>query len=123
MQSATALAAPAVPNDQVANQLSVKSDGYDSEEKYAAFMAKYARYAKYSKRMNKELHDLICAPIPGVSIQLTENENLIWIIQIEGPEGTPFIGGVFTVCLDFRDNFPFKPPKINFETMIYHPSV
>ena len=63
------------------------------------------------------------APIPGVSIEPTENDVMIWDIHIEGPEGTPFIGGVFTVRLDFTDNYPFKPPKIHFVTKIYHPGV
>ena len=48
---------------------------------------------------------------------------MIWNITIDGPEGTPFIGGKFVVNLDFTDNYPFKPPKIKFVTKIYHPGV
>ena len=63
------------------------------------------------------------APIAGVAIQPTENDIAVWNIIIDGPEGTPFIGGKFTVNLDFSDNYPFKPPKIKFVTKIYHPGV
>ena len=67
--------------------------------------------------------DLTRAPIAGVEIVPTENDVMIWNVHIEGPEGTPFIGGKFTVNLDFTDNYPFKPPKIKFMTKIYHPGV
>ena len=53
----------------------------------------------------------------------TENDVMIWNVLIDGPEGTPFVGGRFTVNLDFTDNYPFKPPKIKFTTKIYHPGV
>ena len=62
-------------------------------------------------------------PIAGVAIAPTENDVMIWNITIDGPEGTPFIGGKFVVNLDFTDNYPFKPPKIKFVTKIYHPGV
>ena len=63
------------------------------------------------------------SPIAGVTVEPTENDVMIWNVKIEGPEGTPFVGGVFVVNLDFTDNYPFKPPKIKFVTKIYHPGV
>ena len=71
----------------------------------------------------QELGDLNKAPIAGVAIAPTEDNVMIWNITIDGPEGTPFIGGKFVVNLDFSDNYPFKPPKIKFMTKIYHPGV
>ena len=62
-------------------------------------------------------------PIPGVTIEPTEADVMIWNIYIDGPEGTPFVGGRFCVNLNFTDNYPFKPPKIKFTTKIYHPGV
>ena len=79
--------------------------------------------ARKAGRINKELADLNRAPIAGVEVVPTENDVMIWNIHIDGPEGTPFIGGRFTVNLDFTDNYPFKPPKIKFITKIYHPGV
>ena len=73
--------------------------------------------------MVQELGDLTRQPIAGVAIAPTENDVMIWNITIDGPEGTPFIGGKFVVNLDFTDNYPFKPPKIKFVTKIYHPGV
>ena len=47
----------------------------------------------------------------------------VWQLVINGPDGTPFAGGKFKVTLNFNEGFPFKPPKINFNTKIYHPNV
>jgi ubiquitin-protein ligase len=71
----------------------------------------------------KELMDLSKAPIPGVAIELENSEVTKWIVIIDGPEGTPFVGGKFRVSLDFSDSYPFKYPKINVKTKIYHPNV
>ena len=67
--------------------------------------------------------DLNKAPIAGVAIELVESDVTKWNLIIDGPEGTPFVGGKFTVNLDFSDGYPFKPPKIKFVTKIYHPNV
>ena len=49
-------------------------------------------------------------------------DNLVWIIFISGPEGSPYAGGQFQV--EFKlDNFPFKPPTVSFKTPIYHPNI
>lgn len=58
----------------------------------------------------------------GVTIEVA-NDLFMWKLLIDGPEGTPFVGGKFIVNVDFSDNYPFKPPKIKFVTKIYHPNV
>jgi ubiquitin-protein ligase len=67
--------------------------------------------------------DLNKAPLPGVAIELVDSDVTKWNVILDGPEGTPFIGGKFTVNLDFSEGYPFKPPKIKFVTKIYHPNV
>lgn len=58
----------------------------------------------------------------GVTIEVGD-DLFVWKLIIQGPEGTPFVGGRFIVNVDFSDNYPFKPPKIKFLTKIYHPNV
>ena len=39
-----------------------------------------------------------------------------------GPQETPFENGKFKISMKF-ENYPFKPPKVLFQTQIWHPNV
>ena len=53
---------------------------------------------------------------------VVKESDLLWDINIRGPEQTPFEGGQFVVRFKL-DNFPFKAPVVAFTTKIYHPNV
>ena len=61
--------------------------------------------------------------IEGVRISFVNDEITSWHIHIAGPAGTPYEGGEFVALLDFTDNYPFKCPKVNFVTKVYHPGI
>ena len=42
---------------------------------------------------------------------------------MSGPKNTPYENGIFLLCMDMTDNYPFKPPKARFQTKVYHPNI
>lgn len=38
-------------------------------------------------------------------------------------DNPPYNKGAFRIEINFPAEYPFKPPKINFKTKIYHPNV
>ena len=40
-----------------------------------------------------------------------------------GPGDSPYSGGTFVVDVVVPDNYPFVPPKMKFDTKIFHPNV
>ncbi|CDY65274.1 hypothetical protein Bca4012_072695 [Brassica carinata] len=53
-----------------------------------------------------------------------DSNNLFkWNAMIQGPEGTPYAGGMFSIDIKFPKNYPFTAPKFTFKTQIYHPNI
>ncbi|RIA85853.1 ubiquitin-conjugating enzyme/RWD-like protein [Glomus cerebriforme] len=76
---------------------------------------------KARKRINVELRN--------INLDQTVNAGPIgnnlfhWMATVNGPSGSPYSGGVFFLEIRIPANYPWKPPKINFTTKIYHPNI
>lgn len=46
-----------------------------------------------------------------------------WKGYIKGPEDTPYEGGFFQIDITMPPEYPYKPPKMRFETKIWHPNI
>jgi Ubiquitin-protein ligase len=40
-----------------------------------------------------------------------------------GSKGTCYDGGIFFVDIKIPGDYPFKPPKMKFDTKIWHPNI
>ena len=78
-----------------------------------------------TQRIRKELHLLEeeAKSMPGCSAGPMGDDLLKWQGIIVGPEGTPYVGGVFKLDIIFPSDYPYKAPKVTFTTPIYHCNV
>ncbi|XP_069463101.1 ubiquitin-conjugating enzyme E2 S [Ambystoma mexicanum] len=71
----------------------------------------------------KEVSTLTSDPPEGIKLFPNEEDITDVQVTIEGPEGTPYAGGLFRMKLILGKDFPASPPKGYFLTKIFHPNV
>ena len=77
-------------------------------------------------KLKEEFRDIKNNPILniGAFVGLPDENNLFeWRLSIIGPRDTPYNGGLFYLTLKFPENYPSYPPKVTFDTPIYHINV
>ena len=75
------------------------------------------------RRIQKEFADLQKDPLPYCWAQPIRDNMLEWEGSLTGPTDSPYSGGKFLLSIHFPPDYPFKPPKIQFKTRIYHPNI
>lgn len=75
------------------------------------------------RRLLQEYRMLTKNPPDGITAgPVSEDDLLHWEAMIQGPEGTPFEGGVFPAELKFPADYPLAPPTMKFLGEIWHPN-
>lgn len=79
------------------------------------------------KRLFSEYRNLSKSPPDGITAgPVKEDDMFLWEALIQGPEGTPFEGGIFPAELKFPKDYPLSPPKMRFlvggEGGLWHPN-
>ena len=73
------------------------------------------------RRITKELKDIENGTPPFVLYAGPSGDDLFnWKAVVRGTKGTPYAGGQYALSIKFPQDYPFKPPKIKFDTKIYH---
>lgn len=84
--------------------------------------------ATASKRLSNEMKQ-ICDDLDGInqstggSMYIFRSSPYNFQCVLKGPDGSPYDGGVFCLSMDVPVDYPLKPPKIYFQTPIWHPNV
>jgi len=62
--------------------------------------------------------------IPGISCGLAENNIFEWEVMLMIDDDCKYYGGgFFRARLSFPEQYPLMPPKMKFETPIFHPNI
>ena len=76
------------------------------------------------RRIKKELEELEKNPICNAEI-FPEEDGIFnkLILSLPGPEGSKYENEIFEILMEFPNDYPFKPPRLEFQTPIDCPSL
>jgi len=77
-----------------------------------------------AKRLAQEFREVTVNGADCLVAGPVSPDNLFeWEALIEGPEGTPYEGGLFAARIVFPQDYPLSPPTMTFTSAMWHPNV
>lgn len=76
------------------------------------------------KRIMKELQAVKDDPEAHIGLSFVSESDIHHLKgTFLGPPGTPYANGKFYIDIEVPMEYPFKPPKMKFDTKVYHPNI
>lgn len=75
------------------------------------------------RRVAKEIEDCQRVDAANLHVQIIGDELSHLKGTFQGPTETPYEGGEFVIDIQIPNDYPFRPPKMKFDTKIYHPNI
>ena len=77
-----------------------------------------------AKRIMKEMQTVKDDPAARITLDFVSESDIHHLKgTFLGPPGTPYENGKFIVDIEVPMEYPFKPPKMKFDTKVYHPNI
>ncbi|QSL64889.1 hypothetical protein MERGE_002193 [Pneumocystis wakefieldiae] len=73
-------------------------------------------FTEYKELISNAPHGIMAGP-------MDESNFFEWECLLEGPQDTPFEGGLFPAVLKFPKDYPLNPPVMKFTCEMFHPNV
>ncbi|SBT84969.1 ubiquitin-conjugating enzyme, putative [Plasmodium ovale] len=86
-------------------------------------MNSISRSSKELLRLQKELKDIENENVQEIDAHIKDSNIFEWVGFIKGPMGTPYEDGHFILDITIPNDYPYNPPKIKFNTKIWHPNI
>lgn len=76
------------------------------------------------RRIAKELADIQSDTDSQINIQTGDGSDMSHLLaSFPGPPDTPYEGGTYVIDVKIPLEYPFRPPKMEFKTKLWHPNV
>lgn len=85
--------------------------------------------ARCNRRLQREVMDLLNKSATensscGICFELPNEEDITKLTAyLQGPQDSPYEKGIFALSVEYPTDYPMSPPKIKFDTRIWHPNI